>query len=235
MLEILEKYVAPIGRIRDEADGLRILESMAGDFGFRSAFLIDYSPDQGSAVLALDTWPERGAAGARMVEGMGHVQAAESIDRMRDETPLVRFDPSAFEPTHPLLVFNRAYDLLDSVAVPIDQGNGINGVVGFSGAHATDAATEMALKIVSYCLFAQLRSLRHQPVVESVEPPPALSLRERQVMELSADGLTAREIADRLRISDANANRHADDVARRFGTGNRVHTLAELLRRRVLN
>lgn len=57
----------------------------------------------------------------------------------------------------------------------------------------------------------------------------ALSLRQRQVMELAADGLSSKEIAIRLKISPKTVENHRSWVTERMGARN----LAELIRMAV--
>jgi DNA-binding CsgD family transcriptional regulator len=62
----------------------------------------------------------------------------------------------------------------------------------------------------------------------------ALTPREREVMQLSAIGLTSVEIADQLGMSARTVNQHVDNVADKLGTRNRAHTVAEIVKRGLL-
>ena len=63
----------------------------------------------------------------------------------------------------------------------------------------------------------------------------ALTPREKEVMQLSAVGLTSAEIAGKLGLSARTVNQHVDNVAEKLGTRNRTHTIAELVRYDMLN
>ncbi|KKC37472.1 hypothetical protein WH87_11925 [Devosia epidermidihirudinis] len=62
----------------------------------------------------------------------------------------------------------------------------------------------------------------------------SLTPREREVLGLSAKGLTSQEVAERLGMSPRTVNHHVDNVAIKLGTRNRVHTVAEAIRRDLL-
>ena len=84
---------------------------------------------------------------------------------------------------------------------------------------------------ISYGLFAKAQSF-HATGVRTASAN--LTRREREVMLLSAEGMTSQEVADRLGISARTASQHMDNVAEKLGTKNRVHTVAEAIRRSLL-
>lgn len=58
------------------------------------------------------------------------------------------------------------------------------------------------------------------------DPYVMLTNREREVFQLSAEGLTSREVADRLSISPRTVEKHRDNLMNKLG----IHTQAELIR-----
>jgi DNA-binding CsgD family transcriptional regulator len=62
------------------------------------------------------------------------------------------------------------------------------------------------------------------------ERPGELSGRERRVLELSATGKTANEIADILQISQRTVHAHLQNASEKLGAGNKTHTVVEALR-----
>lgn len=58
-----------------------------------------------------------------------------------------------------------------------------------------------------------------------------LSDREREVVELMADGMSNRDISRHLFISIGTTKRHVENIARKFGTSSRAAAAAEALRR----
>ena len=61
-----------------------------------------------------------------------------------------------------------------------------------------------------------------------------LTPREKEVITLSAEGHTSEDIAERLGMAARTVNQHVDNVARKLGTKNRTHTVAEAIRRNML-
>jgi DNA-binding CsgD family transcriptional regulator len=64
----------------------------------------------------------------------------------------------------------------------------------------------------------------HQVATKSAEPQ-ALTARERQVLLLTAEGLTSKEIAGRLGISPRTADVHRAHVIQKLGLRNRVEAV----------
>ncbi|WP_189251895.1 ATP-binding protein [Lentzea flava] len=60
------------------------------------------------------------------------------------------------------------------------------------------------------------------PVVEREAPPAVLTRREREIADLIAQGLTSREIADRLVISVRTAETHTEHILAKLGFRSRV-------------
>jgi len=80
-------------------------------------------------------------------------------------------------------------------------------------------------------------ALKRKPQVTDpalLERLESLTPREREVMQLSASGLTSAEIADKLGMSARTVNQHVDNVADKLGTRNRAHTVAEIVKRGLL-
>jgi predicted ATPase/DNA-binding CsgD family transcriptional regulator len=66
-------------------------------------------------------------------------------------------------------------------------------------------------------------SLNEQPVAAApVEPPALLTRREREIAGLIAEGLTSREIADRLVISVRTVETHTEHILAKLGVRSRV-------------
>jgi DNA-binding NarL/FixJ family response regulator len=66
-------------------------------------------------------------------------------------------------------------------------------------------------------------SLNEQPVAAPpAEPPALLTRREREIAGLIAEGLTSREIADRLVISVRTVETHTEHILAKLGVRSRV-------------
>ncbi|HVZ15183.1 MAG TPA: helix-turn-helix transcriptional regulator [Bauldia sp.] len=75
-------------------------------------------------------------------------------------------------------------------------------------------------------------ALRRLIDLGSVRPerPGELSARERRVVELSAHGKTANEIAEILDISQRTVHAHLQNASEKLGASNKTHTVVEALR-----
>jgi DNA-binding CsgD family transcriptional regulator len=63
----------------------------------------------------------------------------------------------------------------------------------------------------------------------------ALTAREVQVLELLAEGLPNKRIADRLHISDQTVKFHVASIMGKLGAGNRVETVRRAVRRGLIS
>jgi len=57
-------------------------------------------------------------------------------------------------------------------------------------------------------------------------PPPELSIREQTVLRMLADGLTNREVAERLGLSPHTVKDHTSALYKRLGATNRANAVA---------
>jgi len=83
-----------------------------------------------------------------------------------------------------------------------------------------------ALEALATAAFSRLRDLG----VISGQRPGALSTRERKVLELTAFGKTAGEIADLLDISQRTVHAHLQNASVKLNASNKTHTVVEALR-----
>jgi DNA-binding CsgD family transcriptional regulator len=143
-----------------------------------------------------------------------------------------RFDSSRFgRGTERLYAACEAHDVVNVTTIPISHGGELVGVAGFCGEARLDRQKENALQLIAYNAFAHIRSSRG---TSSGAPDISLTPREKQVLQLSAEGLTSSEIAEKLGMSARTVNQHVDNVADKLGTRNRAHTVAEIIRRGLL-
>lgn len=234
MLSVIEKFIGPIRRIASDNDARLVLKQIAEQFGFRSAFLIEYEPDFRAARWIIDTNSQRALGWAELFRSKGFAPGVKGIRSMLDRDMVVRLEPERFESDHPYRAFCLANDLGETVAVPVSEGPSIAGLVSYSGHPAMGRSDEVALQLLSFSLFSELRHKDKAPPAQEPRLPP-LTPREREVMRLSAIGLTSVEIADQLGMSPRTVNQHVDNVADKLGTRNRTHTIAELMRHDMLH
>lgn len=231
MLAFAEKYLCLTRSAASDRDIISILGQLAQDLGYRSAYLIEYASSLKTAIMLLDSnaaragwWENYLASGLRASPKTIADMLAKGGVQYVDET---RFG----KPAESTMAFARRVDIADAAMVPINFDQEIVGLIAFCGQQQLDADQERALQFICYNLFSQARSFQtheHKPSSAGLTP------REREVMELSAVGLTSDKIAADLGMSPRTVNQHLDNIAAKLGTRNRVHTVAEAIRRGLL-
>lgn len=235
MLALIEEHIGDIRGVSDLASAEATLARIATAFGFRNAQLLEFTPDlRGVTDLSLDTLPGRKQAGLNTVRDKGLRAAVDAIRKMLETDTVVRRSIDRVSVDHPYREFWERYDLIDAVAVPISLDREVAGLVTFSGTPELKATEMLALQTLSYALFAQIRSLRNASSPDLPEVMRPMTPRERQVMQLSAAGLTSNEIGLELGMAARTANQHVDNVIEKLGSRNRTHVIAELIRHRLL-
>jgi two-component system nitrate/nitrite response regulator NarL len=70
--------------------------------------------------------------------------------------------------------------------------------------------------------------------MRSSEPRPVLSPREHEILVLTADGLSAPHVAERLMLSPATVRTHLQHLYDKLGVSDRAAAVAEAMRRGLL-
>ncbi|MTI42596.1 regulatory LuxR family protein [Roseibium hamelinense] len=113
------------------------------------------------------------------------------------------------------------------VIVPVTELHPFQAFVFASGPSLQASKWELAgLEVLAAAAFSRLRDLG----VVSGQRPGALSTRERKVLELTAFGKTAGEIADLLDISQRTVHAHLQNASVKLNASNKTHTVVEALR-----
>ena len=121
---------------------------------------------------------------------------------------------------------NGGYDTC-LVVVPFQALNPYQGVMVFGGLdHIKSGAELCLLDDLANAAFVRLSELR----VFSPERPGALSPRERRVIELTAYGKTASEIAKILQISHRTVHAHLQNASSKLDARNKTQTVVEAIR-----
>lgn len=233
MLAFFQRYFEDIQDARSDADIARVLARLTADFGFESGFLVEFGASLDGLDRVVDTLPERSA---KWKAGLGTAIARiEAIREMMARGPGVfrgsTADAQGLAPEARHLL--EGSGLGEFLAVPVTTDGRTAGLVGLAGKAPTTPAQDAALPLIAYTLFAQLHSIHGRADLNGVLP--ALTKREREVLQLSAEGLTSQEIAKRLGMSPRTVNQHVDNVADKLGTKNRAHTVAEVIRHGLLH
>lgn len=229
MLELVEPFVELTRRIRNRQDVLAALQNTCNTFGFRSGVMLGYSQDLSAVADFLDTSETR----RPLWKKVNPQDFVQRIERQTTE-PAGRDRVVVFEATsaHPYRTNVIELDQMDGVSVPIRLEGGIVGEVQFSGTTLLSDKEADALHFIAHLLFCTFRAVQH-----AVDKPPhkTLTPREKEVMIETSRGYTSPEIAQMLGLSERTVNQHIENVAYKFGTKNRLHTVANLLRLNLLD
>ncbi|WP_244265769.1 LuxR C-terminal-related transcriptional regulator [Polycladidibacter hongkongensis] len=125
-------------------------------------------------------------------------------------------------------------DLLASVGegahamvIPVDALRPFQAMVIGAGQNISVEPYDLAsVEIVCAAAFRRL----HELGVVSEQRPGDLSARERRVLELTALGKTAHEIAELLDISQRTVHAHLQNASAKLNASNKTHTVVEALR-----
>lgn len=236
MLRTLEKLSQPIRPVRNENDARGVLRLMAEEFGFPGGFLCELDETLAGATELIDTDLGRQAAWWETLRTYGFFAGVNTVRQMLEADRVVRLTPARFEPDHPYKSFACTWGIGYGIGVPIQQPGDVAGYVALYGEGNLPSADELTLQVLSYQLFTQVRMARAQQasLQSAISELPPLTPREKDVMRLSAVGLTSVQIAHKLGMSPRTVNQHVDNVADKLGTRNRTHTIAELVRNDML-
>jgi DNA-binding NarL/FixJ family response regulator len=163
--------------------------------------------DHGAEVALWDA----GLDGAKALARLGEVRALQ--------VPVVAVvgDPSQVAPA--LAAGARGVVLRDQVG---------------PGIHAALAAVRSGLTVVDNALAAGLIASTPAPREPGKSARGELTERERQVVQLLADGRSNKLIADRLGISDHTAKFHVNGVMMKLGSSTRTEAVVEAMRRGLI-
>lgn len=231
MLALVDNLLKAIRTARSDTDAADILARIAMGLRFRSGYLVEYMPDLLTARHIIDSHPDRFGWWQSYLTSASR-GTTEQIRERLGTGEIVRYDQAQFlQPNDPLLLLAKRNDMAEVTIVPVTYDREPVGVAGFSGLPELNHTQEAALRILVYSLFSQVSSFRNIGIAGGSEP---LTPREKEVITLSADGFTSDEVAERLGMAARTVNQHVDNVARKLGTKNRTHTVAEAIRRNML-
>jgi len=226
MLPFVDIMLQRIPLASSDADIEALLDYLAEHLRYRSAFLLDFPVDASRPIRLWDSNAERRQWWLQLTHN-----GLNSISRsLADILARGGVQHADIDPADPRFELATRYDFASATIVPITFDAQTRGIAHFSG--ETRDLTEMTLplQIVCYALLMQARALDEHTVAADITLTP----RERQIMELSALGLTSEAVATELGISPRTINQHIENISAKLGTRNRVHTVAEAIRRGLL-
>lgn len=231
------EVIDALGQLNEpEAIFARLAEYL-GRHGYTS-FLVSGLPSQRERLepyILLNGWP------------VGWYERYTAVNHYRHD-PCVRHCFSTIEPfawnelpsdlvetPEARLVMNEAVDfgLAQGLCIPLHDVYGSQAVVTMAGQQVelTPSARRMVHLASLYAYGAAERAIR-TPTYHKGES--RLTMRERDVMNWTAEGKTFWEIGMILGISEATVNDHMRHIRAKLGTRNATHSLAEAIRRREI-
>ena len=113
------------------------------------------------------------------------------------------------------------------IAVPVTELQPFQAFVYCAGPSLkADKCSLAAIEMIAEAVFVKLQDMG----VITAQRPGALSTRERKVLELTAFGKTAGEIAELLDISQRTVHAHLQNASVKLNASNKTHTVVEALR-----
>lgn len=126
----------------------------------------------------------------------------------------------------------RDFGMDEGLCVPVHLEGGMQGVVSLVG--RTKALNEKErLELHMLALYAHGR-VRFLNTMGCDGRRRAITPREAEVLKWVAIGKTASEIGEITGLSSRTVNQHCENAQRRLGTNNRLHTVVEAIRHKLI-
>jgi LuxR family quorum sensing-dependent transcriptional regulator len=231
--------MSTIGAIQQQQDAAGILDIMydaIGNYGFQR-FIVSGLPDRGMDVRPFvlasgwaDEWYDRYTA-----KGYVHL---DPVARHCFSTTLpfdwsdAPYDRESDLPARRVMEEARDFGMDEGFCVPIHMEGGMQGVVSLVG-NTQDLDDKGRLELHMLALYAhgQLRFINTR---RDAANKRAITPREAEVLKWAAGGKTASEIAAITGLSERTVNQHCENAQKRLGTANRLHTVVEAIRHKLI-
>lgn len=229
--------IEAIQQQKDSAGILQIMYDTIENYGF-NRFIVSGLPDRGVDVRPFvllsgwnDEWYER-------YTSLGYVHL-DPVARNCFSTTLpfdwseAPYDREADLPARRVMEEARDFGMDEGFCVPIHMEGGMQGVVSLVGnTRQLDDKGRLELHMLALYAHGQLRFLNSSR--QDTAPRRAITSREGEVLKWVAAGKTASEIGDITGLSARTVNQHCENAQRRLGTNNRVHTVVEAIRHKLI-
>jgi LuxR family quorum sensing-dependent transcriptional regulator len=230
--------IAAIQHQHESAGILDIMYKAIGGYGFER-FIVSGLPDRGMDVrpfVLLSGWAEEWYT--RYTE-LGYVHL-DPVARHCFSTTLpfdwsdAPYDREGDLPARRVMEEARAFNMDEGFCVPIHMEGGMQGVVSLVGdTSQLDDKDRLELHMLALYAHGQLRFLNSGR--GSNMSRRAITNREGEVLKWVAAGKTASEIASITGLSQRTVNQHCENAQKRLGTNNRVHTVVEAIRHKLIS
>jgi LuxR family quorum sensing-dependent transcriptional regulator len=121
----------------------------------------------------------------------------------------------------------------EGFCVPVHMEGGMQGVVSLVGKTShLDEKSRLELHMLALYAHGRLRYL-NGPLGRPVGRR-GITPREAEILKWAASGKTAVEIADITGLTPRTINQHCENAQKRLGTNNRLHTVVEAIRHKLI-
>ena len=216
---------------------LDIMYKVIGNYGF-DRFIISGLPDPGMDVRPFvllsgwdDEWYER-------YTGQGYVHL-DPVARHCFSTTLpfdwseAPYDRENDISARRVMDEARDFGMDEGFCVPVHMEGGMQGVVSLVGNPGhLDEKKRLELHMLALYAHGRLRYLNTSASRQAVRR--GITPREAEILKWAAMGKTATEIADITGLTPRTINQHCENAQRRMGTNNRLHTVVEAIRHKLI-
>ena len=233
----LMSTIAEIQQQTDSAGMLAVVSKATSDRGF-DRFVISGLPDRGQDVRPFvllsrwnDEWYERYASlGYVHLDPVARHCLSTAVPFDWSHAPYDRVNDL---PARRVMDEARDFGLDAGFCVPIHMEGGMHGAVSLVGdASHLDAATRLELHMLSLYAHGHMRFLNTR--ADNQTSRRAISPREAEVLKWAALGKTASDIAAITGLTERTVNQHCANAQKRLGTNNRLHTVVEAIRHKLI-
>jgi len=234
----LMKFIDAIQHQQDSQGILRIMQEAIGHYGFTS-FIISGLPEDDldpEAAILLSGWNAEWYKRYTSLNYAQHDPVARNcyVTSLPFEWAEVHYDAEADPMAHRVMEEARAHGMENGLCVPIHIEGQLQGVVSFAGdPKRLDERQRLEVHMLSLYAYGQLRFLSR--LAERQGERPTLTRRESEVLGWVAAGKTAGEIATITGMTARTVNQHCENAQKRLGTSNRVHTVVEAIRLKLIS
>lgn len=236
-----DDLMSTIHSIQTQTEKSQILEVILGaisGYGFER-FIVSGLPDRGLDVrpfVLLSGWPEEWY---NRYTGEGYVHM-DPVARHCFSTTLpfdwgqVPYDPVSDLPAKRVMEEAHDFGMDDGLCVPVHMEGGMQGVVSLIGpTKHLDSQRRLELHMLSLYAHGRLRFL-NSTAEDAVAKRRAITQREAEVLKWVASGKTASDIAAITGLTERTVNQHCENARKKLGTANRIHTVVEAMRHKLI-
>jgi LuxR family quorum sensing-dependent transcriptional regulator len=218
-------------------DILGIMYRAIGNYGFER-FIISGLPDPGMDVRPFvllsgwdDEWYQRYTSrGYVHLDPVARHCFSTTLPFDWSDAPL---DAENDKPALKVMQEARDFGMDQGFCVPVHMEGGMQGVVSLVGDTGhLDEQRRLELHMLALYAHGRLRYINGPSGPAAVRR--GITPREAEILKWAATGKTAAEIAEITGLTPRTINQHCENAQKRLGTNNRLHTVVEAIRHKLI-